>query len=145
MLLFPIPLPTSLSPYQPHCPSHHEKWWRNGHRKLLGVIFLEANPSTQKDPDSVTKLLGNLWRREVFTLTFIFLGRKLMWVDEVWLHLTEKSQEDVGLSQSNINLSHHLFSTTPNLSIGDTQELRHICTYKSMQWLYKSLISRHVC
>lgn len=55
-----------------------------------------------------------------------------MWVDEVKLPLTEKFQEEIGLPQSNINLAHH-FSSTPDLSIGKTQQLKHTLTYQVIQ------------
>lgn len=67
------------------------------------------------------KLKGSLWRRKGLAVTFIFL-RKLIWVDEVRLPLTEKFQKEIGLPQSNISLSHHFFST-PDFSIGKAQEL----------------------
>lgn len=98
-------LPTSFSPYQPHCPSY-EKWRIDIHRKLLWVIFLVANPNNQEDPDSVTTLKQNLWRRKVLAVIFIFLRRKLMQVGEVRFPLTEKFQEEIGLPQSNISLLH---------------------------------------
>lgn len=98
-------LPTSFSPYQPHCPSY-EKWWINIRRKLLWGIFLVANPSSQEDPDSVTTLQQSLWRRKILAVIFIFLRRKLMQVGEVRFPLTEKFQEEIGLPRSNASLSH---------------------------------------
>lgn len=86
-------LPSSLHTFSLHPPHHrtfYGKWWRNIHRKLLWVIFLVAIPSTQEDPDSVIKLKGSLWRRKVLAIIFIFLRRKLIWVDEFRLPLTEK-------------------------------------------------------
>lgn len=55
-----------------------------------------------------------------------------MWVDEVKLPVTETFQEEIGLPQSNTNLS-HLFSSTPDLSIGKTQQLKHTLTYQVIQ------------
>lgn len=68
-----------------------------------------------------------------------------MWVDEFRLYLAEKFQEEIGLSQSNIDLSGHLFPATPKLSIGETQELKHILPYQAAKCLHKSLIPKPVC
>lgn len=56
-----------------------------------------------------------------------------MWVDEFRLYLAEKFQEEIGLSQSNIDLSRHLFPATPKLSIGEIQELKHILPYQAVK------------
>ena len=53
--------------------------------------------------------------------------------DEVRLHLTETFQEEIGLSQSNIKFSCHIFLATPYLLIGKTQKLKCILTYQCMQ------------
>ena len=71
VLFLPSCLPTSFSPFKPQCPNYQEKWWKNDCRKLLWVIFLEANPNTEEDLDSVTKLQGSLWRRKVFFNLFL--------------------------------------------------------------------------
>lgn len=52
-----VQLLTGFSPYQPYCPAYEKKG--TGHRKLLWVIFLEADPNTE-DPNWVTKSQGSL-------------------------------------------------------------------------------------
>lgn len=56
-----------------------------------------------------------------------------MWVDEVRLHPAGKFQEEIGLPQSNIDLSRPLFPATPKLWDGETQELKHILMYQAVK------------
>lgn len=62
-----------VSPDQPHYPNDEKGW--TGHRKLLWIIFLEANPDTQ-DPSSVTKSQGEPLKK-VLGCDFYFLKKEV--------------------------------------------------------------------
>lgn len=84
--------------------------------------FLGSQPQESRRPRLSNEAERKPLKKEGLAATFVFLRRKLMWVDEVRLPLTEKFQEEIGLPQSNLNLSHH-FSSTPDLLNGKAQEL----------------------